>query len=95
MIETGTASYHGHPLVTIRTPQGTVYRSEPLITRAADARVDTEPIECPDCGHAINYHATSGCYSTDRDGETLPCLCKLSPDDIGEMIETDQEGNDQ
>lgn len=56
---------------------------------------NTEPIECPDCGHGITSHLSSGCAVTDRDGEPLPCLCELSPDDIGETIETDQEGTEQ
>lgn len=95
MIQIGTADYQGTPIDATRTNLGTVYRSEPLITRDAKSSLDTNPIECFDCGHSINVHATSGCYMTDRDGETLPCLCKLSPDDIGETIETDQEGTHQ
>jgi hypothetical protein len=93
MIQIGTADYQGAPISATRSNLGTIYRSEPLITRAAKASLASEPIECFDCGHSINVHASSGCYMTDRDGETLPCLCKLSPDDIGETIESDQEGN--
>lgn len=95
MIQIGTADFQGAPIRATRSNLGTLYRSEPLITRAAGAELALEPIECFDCGHSINVHTSSGCYMTDRDGETLPCLCNLSPDEIGETIESDQEGNNQ
>jgi hypothetical protein len=93
MLQTGVARYHSkNSLRVLREATGTVYRSEAHITAAAGASIDNEPIECPDCGHPITAHLSSGCARTDRDGEPLPCLCKMSPDDIGEAYETDQEG---
>jgi hypothetical protein len=87
----GTAEI-GPAISATRTELGTVYRTESEINRAAAAAL--EPEECPDCGHRVTAHLSSGCAVTDRDGEPLPCLCKLSPDDIP-YLDNDQEGNDQ
>ncbi len=95
MIQIGTADYQSTPIVAARTNLGTVYRSEPLITNAAKASLGTDPIECPDCGHPISDHYSSGCYSTWPEDTVPVCLCQLSPDDIGAKIEDDQEGSNQ
>ena len=96
MLQTGVAHYRSkNSLQALREATGTIYRSEAHVNAAAASALDTEPLECPDCGHSITAHLSSGCNRTDRDGEPLPCLCRMSPDDIGEAYETDQEGTEQ
>lgn len=87
MIQIGTADYQSTPIVASRTSLGTVYSFEPSPS--------TEPIECPDCGHRIGEHYSNGCYTVWPEEDVPVCLCVLSPDDIGAMIDNDQEGNNQ
>lgn len=86
MIQIGTADYQGTPIGAARTTLGTVYRSEPLITRDAKASLGTDPIECPDCGHPISDHhrdyQDAGCCAGG-------CICTLTQKDLT------QEGAEQ
>lgn len=78
MIQIGTAEYQGPASSATSASAGAVFSAEPL--------------ECPDCGHSVHAHTTAGCYITDQDDNPL-CLCRMSPDDIGETTETPEGAN--
>jgi hypothetical protein len=81
MIEIGTAEYHGAVVSTTSTPRGVAYSIGAL-----------ETPDCPDCTHGIGYHVSSGCTAVlDIDGADQHCLCRMSSDDIGAIIDNDLE----
>lgn len=49
------------------------------------------PGECPDCTHAtLGHTSTLGCMNGEESQNGV-CLCRLSPDEIGEMYESNPE----
>lgn len=83
----------GSAIITTRTPRGTVYRSEALISRTVSGSMDRVAAanvrECPDCGHAAYHHTAAGCLASNGVGPI--CLCDMPRDDVDSHHEDHQE----
>ena len=89
MIQIGTADYQGTPIDATRTNLGTVYRSEPLITRDAQRAVERETVWCENPEHGApgtpHFDGEDCVHPHFTDARTRSRL----------NSETDQEGTDQ
>lgn len=70
---------------------GTAMIFGPTTNGLAFGALTEGPGECPDCTHAtLGHTSTLGCLYGEE-SENGVCLCSLSPDEIGEMYESNPE----
>jgi hypothetical protein len=86
----------GSAIISHRTPQGTVYRSEAHITAAAhqalaiaNGRTEANLRRCPDCTHPAYHHTAAGCLANNGIGPI--CLCEMPRDDVDSHHEDHEE----